>query len=217
MTYVQHSHCYLWHDSSTYDDTGWRRPTRCLKLQIIFGKRATNYRALLRKITYKDKASYAFSPPCNTLYWYSSRSSAVAVRDVIFFPPLYVCHDAFTCVTWCELYQYNVLPSERRGSRCAWRNWFFFPLYVCHDAFTCVTWFLFICHIHVWHDSSSHDQRHELVIEKRLRIFQTTPLFCAGLFFRIHTRYSGDLHRGLAPKEARHMSKETSKCEMNRK
>ena len=177
MTYVQHSHCYLWHDSSTYDDTGWRRPTRCLKLQIIFGKRATNYRALLRKITYKDKASYAFSPPCNTLYWYSSRSSAVAVRDVIFFPPLYVCHDAFTCVTW----------------------------------------FLFICHIHVWHDSSSHDQRHELVIEKRLRIFQTTPLFCAGPYFHIHTRYSGDLHRGLAPKEARHMSKETSKCEMNRK
>jgi len=28
--------------------TGWRRPTECLKLQVSFCKRATNYRALLR-------------------------------------------------------------------------------------------------------------------------------------------------------------------------
>ena len=43
---------------------GWRRPIGCLKLQVIFRKRATNYRALLRKMTYKDKASYDSSPPC---------------------------------------------------------------------------------------------------------------------------------------------------------
>jgi len=46
--------------------TGWRRPIGCLKLQVIFRKRATNYRALLRKMTYKDKASYGSSPPCGT-------------------------------------------------------------------------------------------------------------------------------------------------------
>jgi len=34
------------------------------KLQVIFRKRATNYRALLQKMTYKDKASYGSSPPC---------------------------------------------------------------------------------------------------------------------------------------------------------
>ena len=44
--------------------TGWRKPIGCLKLQIIFRKRATKYRAVLRKMTYKDKASYASSPPC---------------------------------------------------------------------------------------------------------------------------------------------------------
>jgi len=33
-------------------------------LQIIFHKRATKYRALLRKMTYKDKGSYESSPPC---------------------------------------------------------------------------------------------------------------------------------------------------------
>jgi len=44
--------------------TGWRRPIGCLELQVIFRKRATDYRALLRKMTSKDKASYASSPPC---------------------------------------------------------------------------------------------------------------------------------------------------------
>jgi len=44
--------------------TGWRRPIGCPKLQVIFRKRANNYRALLPKMTYKDKASYGSSPPC---------------------------------------------------------------------------------------------------------------------------------------------------------
>jgi len=43
---------------------GWRRPIGCLKVQVIFRKRATNYRALLRKMTYEDKASNGSSPPC---------------------------------------------------------------------------------------------------------------------------------------------------------
>jgi len=48
--------------------TGWRRPIRCLKLQVIFRKRATNYRALLRKMTCKNKASYGFAPPCTSIF-----------------------------------------------------------------------------------------------------------------------------------------------------
>jgi len=46
--------------------TGWRRPIECLKLQVIFRKRATNYKALLRKMTYKDKACYDDMPPCTS-------------------------------------------------------------------------------------------------------------------------------------------------------
>ena len=45
-------------------NTGWRRPIGCLKLQIIFRKRATNYRALLRNMSYTDKTSCKSSPPC---------------------------------------------------------------------------------------------------------------------------------------------------------
>ena len=37
--------------------TEWQRHTECLKLQVSFRKTATNYRALLQKMTYKDKAS----------------------------------------------------------------------------------------------------------------------------------------------------------------
>jgi len=51
-------------------DTGWRRPIRCLKLQVISRKRATNCRALLLKMTCKDKAFYASVPPCKRRYIY---------------------------------------------------------------------------------------------------------------------------------------------------
>jgi len=54
-----------WFRPST-SPTGWRRIIRCPKLQIIFHKRATKYRSLLRKMTYKDKGSYESWPPCKS-------------------------------------------------------------------------------------------------------------------------------------------------------
>ena len=57
--------CAAWLESEIkVVGTGWRRLIGCIKLQIIFRKRATNYTALLRKMTYKDKASYDSTPPC---------------------------------------------------------------------------------------------------------------------------------------------------------
>ena len=44
--------------------TGWRRLIGCLKLQVIFCKRATNYRALSRKMTYEEQGSCHSTPPC---------------------------------------------------------------------------------------------------------------------------------------------------------
>jgi len=43
--------------------TGWRRLIGCLKFQVIFRKKATIYRALLRKMTYEDKASMTLRHP----------------------------------------------------------------------------------------------------------------------------------------------------------
>ena len=58
------------HDLSFYtvatNCTGWRRLIGSPELQIILHKRATKYRSLLQKMTYKDKGSYESSPPCST-------------------------------------------------------------------------------------------------------------------------------------------------------
>ena len=44
--------------------TRWRRYTRCLQLQVVFCQESANYRALVRKLTGKDKVSYGSSLPC---------------------------------------------------------------------------------------------------------------------------------------------------------
>jgi len=54
---------------SATPSTGWRRPIGCLKLQVIFRKRATMYRALSRKITSRDKASCDSTPPCTATHY----------------------------------------------------------------------------------------------------------------------------------------------------
>ena len=61
----------LWREIRVLD-TWWRRPLGCLKLQVIFRKRATYYRALLRKITYEDEAPYDTTPLCSMVVVISS-------------------------------------------------------------------------------------------------------------------------------------------------
>jgi len=48
--------------------TQWRRVIKCLKLQVIFRKRATVYRALSQKMTCRDKVSYDSMPLCSTFF-----------------------------------------------------------------------------------------------------------------------------------------------------
>ena len=62
--------CLMKSDSNLHRSaTGWRRPIGCLKSQVIFRKRAPNYKALLRKMTYEDKTSYHSTPPCIRVWW----------------------------------------------------------------------------------------------------------------------------------------------------
>jgi len=60
QTHKYFRQAYVWKRPTT----GWRRLIGSPKLQIILHKSATKYRALLRKMTYKDKGSYESSPPC---------------------------------------------------------------------------------------------------------------------------------------------------------
>ena len=66
--YVTHSTYCVAFSCITANNTGWQRPIGRLKLQVIFRKKATNYRAPLRKMTYnemtyRDKTSCGSSPP----------------------------------------------------------------------------------------------------------------------------------------------------------
>ena len=73
--------------------TGWRRPIGCLQLQVIFCTRATDYRALLRKMTCQDKTSYDSTPLWNaamgwlrfvgSLKLYFSFAKGPCKRDII--------------------------------------------------------------------------------------------------------------------------------------
>jgi len=82
--------------------TGWRR--RLIgspKLQIIFHKRATKYKSLLRKMTYKDKpeGSYESSPPCNIFGFCTKNISRYALYKYVFtytteiYIYIYICRD----------------------------------------------------------------------------------------------------------------------------
>ena len=71
--------------------TGWRRLIGSPKLLIIVHKRATKYKALLRKMTYKDKGSYESSAPCNTCreFVYEDDWPTVCDVDVLYGNDLY--------------------------------------------------------------------------------------------------------------------------------
>jgi len=106
--------------------TGWWDPIECLEVQVSFRKRATNHRALLQKMTYKDEASYASSPPCSrktppsfpiyelknastTLFGESLRwllhTGGVAVRSIC----VAVCNVRKHAYTWIFMYTYTYI------------------------------------------------------------------------------------------------------------
>jgi len=75
-------------------NTGWRRLIGSPKLQIIFHKRATKCRSLLRKMTYKGKGSYESSPPCTI-----EQSMQIAYSFAFIFK--YVSSYVYVCVRVC--------------------------------------------------------------------------------------------------------------------
>ena len=101
------------------EDTGWRRLIGYLKSQVIFRKRATNYRALLRKMTYEDKASYDSTPP-STLFLCQAQT-----RWMYNVSSLRLCFALQTRREWC----------------CHWCICDMAHIYVWRDSFICATQF----------------------------------------------------------------------------
>jgi len=95
--------------------TGWRRPMGCLKLQVIFRKRATNYRALLRKMTSKHKASCGSSPPCmyirrQTIATYVCTILCIYTYNIY----VYICANQFIYICTSHMYITYVYAYTRR-------------------------------------------------------------------------------------------------------
>jgi len=85
--------------------TGWRRFIGSPKLQIIFHERATKFRSLLRKMTYKDKGSYESSPSCTTVSLNCSLSLLHSLStEVSFFMTFFILGDLLIAVSlYCSL------------------------------------------------------------------------------------------------------------------
>ena len=112
--------------------TGWRRPIRCLKLQVIFRKRATNYRTLLRKMTYTDNASYGSLPSCMFFTRATHRQEPKKYLNVLqcvaegctVLQSVAVCCSVLQCVAVCcsvselTIYLLSPLALHQKKSHC---------------------------------------------------------------------------------------------------
>ena len=100
--------------------TGWRRPIGRQKLQVIIRKRATNFRAFLRKMTYKDKASYNSTPPVAfSFIVYLAKSNKIGQQDSKSNKIVYLSTQEHMCVlSWAIVYlsRYKIvyLKSNKR-------------------------------------------------------------------------------------------------------
>ena len=143
------------------EDTGWRRLIGYLKSQVIFRKRATNYRALLRKMTYEDKASYDSTPP-STLFLCQAQT-----RWMYNVSSLRLCFALQTRREWC----------------CHWCICDMAHIYVWRDSFICATWLIHMCdvtHSYVQHNSAS--STNTMNIHYSYMIRKTQSPFCLPLF-----------------------------------
>jgi len=110
-------------------DTGWRRPIGRLKLQVIVRKRATNYRALLRNMTRKDRASYGSLPSCTP--WRRHNRNVKFVHSLPYSSPL-VCRalfgEVYKCNHWSQregfkAYLTQTHRKQMRGeTKCVYAN-----------------------------------------------------------------------------------------------
>jgi len=103
--------------------TGWQRLIGSPKLQIIFHKRATKYRSLLRKMTCKDKGSHESSPPFTLICVHTCTHETHLYAHVlmcnddthiciyIYKPHLYTT-SVYTCTNCIHMYKCNLENSD---------------------------------------------------------------------------------------------------------
>jgi len=145
-----------------------RRPTGCLKLQVIFRKRATSYRALLRKMTCTGKASYGSSLPCSVFplwTWHKRVNVCMNVYyermyecihmlhlHVLLYSHMNVCMSKFACCTYLyeciHIWMYVVVHTHFVPNMYVWMYVKVYTMNICMNVFTCCTYMY--GYIHIW-------------------------------------------------------------------
>jgi len=119
--------------------TGWRGLIGSPKLQIVFHKRATKYRSLWQKMTYKDKGSYESSPPFTLLHvLVGSLKLQVSFAEYrLFYRALLQKRPMILRSLLIVATPYPAARTKKMGERGLLFRCL--TLYVRHDSFTCVT------------------------------------------------------------------------------
>ena len=116
VTYV----CHVWMRS-----TGWQRCIGCLNFQVSFRKSATSHRALLRKMTYTDKASCGSSPPCTNCF-----ADFISLKESCHTYEWIVSHINESCHIWMSHVTYEWVMSHMN-------EWF--HIWISHVTYEWVT------------------------------------------------------------------------------
>ena len=140
--------------------TGWQGLIECLKLQVIFCKRATNYRAPLQKMTSKEKASYGSLPPwmnaslihvdvmslevifCKGALWLVAllqKMRCHVEHDIWGTKNLYVRHEIWDTTLLCHVAHMNVSLRwmrhvAHRNASCLSDDWQSYWIHMCNMA-----------------------------------------------------------------------------------
>jgi len=112
----------------------------CFKLQVIFLKRATNYRALLRKKTYNEKAS-THSTPMYIVIIYTCKiyMSRVSISFWWYTYHVFLCRCIVYIVTWhiCHVYHIPYTCMSRDALYASGDMYIIYHIHVCH-AMNCI-------------------------------------------------------------------------------
>jgi len=128
--------------------TEWRRLIGCLKLQLICRKRATNYRALLRKMTYGDKTSYDFMPHCAHM----SLSAYQCTCHIYICHIIHVSFVAYQIKCYCQPANADIAHESVTLRHVI----FSLPIYTSFIHLSRDTYFIFSLPVHVAHMNASY-------------------------------------------------------------
>jgi len=169
---------------------GGARGIGCLKLQIIFRKRASMYRVLLRKMTCRDKTSYDSTPPCKELshqradcreLWHSATTeiSSALISSILFLYVYYMYSYYISCTTHSARlwrFPHHLHTSFVRVLHVLLRH-FLHDIYCAAMDVVCVLWFLHLKYSpRPWRIMTTPAPWAEIVRLWTLRVMVTSPL-----------------------------------------